>query len=80
MKYIWLWLMIGKLKVKPLLLASPSETEAYSLQLQGKAKIWRMQDRGHAQSIVFFLISGHSGVLVNARGNTDRSRAIVPLS
>ena len=30
------------------------------------------------QSIVFF-ISGHSGVLVSARGNTDRFQAIVQL-
>ena len=44
-----------------------------------KPKLCRMQDRRHAQSIAFF-ISGHCGVLVNALGNIDRFRAIVPLS
>ena len=35
-----------------------------------------MEDRRQAQSIVF-IISGHSGVLVNACGNIDRFPAIV---
>ena len=59
------------------LLTSPSETVAYIFFTIAR-KSQNLSDV-RSEAILFF-ISGHSGLLVKARGNIGRFRAIVPLS